>query len=101
MAVYQDDGFTGLNMERPDLQRMLRAIERRQINLVITKDLSRLGRNYLQTGHLIEDFFPRNGVRYIAMNDGIDTLRDNNDIAPFKNILNEMYLSLIHILTPK
>lgn len=63
VAVYQDDGFTGLNMERPDLQRMLRAIERRQINLVITKDLSRLGRNYLQTGHLIEDFFPRNGVR--------------------------------------
>ena len=55
------------------------------------EDLSRLGRNYLQTGHLIEDFFPRNGVRYIAMNDGIDTLRDNNDIAPFKNILNEMY----------
>ena len=51
------------------------------------EDLSRLGRNYLQTGHLIEDFFPRNGVRYIAMNDGIDTLRDNNDIAPFKNIL--------------
>ena len=92
VAVYQDDGFTGLNMERPDLQRMLRAIERRQINLVITKDLSRLGRNYLQTGHLIEDFFPRNGVRYIAMNDGIDTLRDNNDIAPFKNILNEMYV---------
>ena len=67
VAVYQDDGFTGLNMERPDLQRMLRSIERRQINLVITKDLSRLGRNYLQTGHLIEDFFPRNGVRYIAM----------------------------------
>ena len=91
IAVYQDDSFTGLNMERPDLQGMLRAIERRQINLVITKDLSRLGRNYLQTGHLIEDFFPRNGVRYIAMNDGIDTLRDNNDIAPFKNILNEMY----------
>ena len=91
MAVYQDDGFTGLNMERHDLKRMLKAIERKQINLVITKDLSRLGRNYLQTGQLIEDFFPRNGVRYIAMNDGIDTMRDNNDIAPFKNILNEMY----------
>ena len=90
-AVYQDDGYTGLNMERPDLKRMLKAIERRQINLVITKDLSRLGRNYLQTGTLIEDFFPRHGVRYIAMNDGIDTLRENNDIAPFKNILNEMY----------
>ena len=91
VAVYQDDGYTGLNMERPDLKRMLKAIERRQINLVVTKDLSRLGRNYLQTGFLIEDFFPRNGVRYIAMNDGIDTMRDNNDIAPFKNILNEMY----------
>ena len=91
VAGYQDDGYTGLNMERPDLKRMMKAIERRQVNLVITKDLSRLGRNYLQTGHLIEDFFPRNGVRYIAMNDGIDTLRENNDIAPFKNILNEMY----------
>ena len=91
VAVYQDDGYTGLNMERPDLKRMLKAIERRQINLVVTKDLSRLGRNYLQTGFLIEDFFPRHGVRYIAMNDGIDTMRDNNDIAPFKNILNEMF----------
>ena len=91
VEVYQDDGYTGMNMERPDLKRMIKAIERRQVNLVITKDLSRLGRNYLQTGYLIEDFFPRNGVRYIAMNDGIDTLRENNDIAPFKNILNEMY----------
>lgn len=91
VAVFQDDGFTGLNMERPDLKRMLKAIERKQVNLVITKDLSRLGRNYLQTGTLIEDFFPRNGVRYVAMTDGIDTMRDNNDIAPFKNILNEMY----------
>ena len=91
VEVYQDDGYTGLNMERPDLKRMIKAIERRQVNLVITKDLSRLGRDYLQTGYLIEDFFPRNGVRYIAMNDGIDTLRENNDIAPFKNILNEMY----------
>lgn len=68
VAVYQDDGFTGLNMERPDLQRMLRAIERRQINLVITKT-SADWRNYLQTGHLIQDFFQRNGVRDIAMNE--------------------------------
>jgi len=91
VSVYQDDGYTGLNMERPSLKRMLKAVEQRQVNLVITKDLSRLGRNYLQTGYLTEDFFPRNGVRYIAMNDGIDTLLDNNDIAPFKNILNELY----------
>ena len=71
-------------MERPDLQRMLGAIERRQINLVITKDLSRLGRNYLQTGHLIEDFFPKKRCPLYRQNDGIDTLRDNNDMAPFK-----------------
>ena len=70
---------------------MLKAIERRQINLVVTKDLSRLGRNYLQTGFLIEDFFPRTACGISPLNDGIDTMRDNNDIAPFKNILNEMY----------
>ena len=91
VEVYQDDGYTGLNMERPALQRMLKTVERKQVNIVVTKDLSRLGRNYLQTGYLIEDFFPRHGVRYIAMNDGIDTMRESNDIAPFKNILNEMY----------
>jgi len=90
-GIYQDDGFTGLNQERPDFQKMLAAIEHGIVNLVITKDLSRLGRNYLETGHMIEDYFPRHGVRYIALNDGIDTERDNNDIAPFKNILNEMY----------
>lgn len=91
VAVYQDDGYTGLNMNRPDLQRMLRAIERKQIDLVITKDLSRLGRNYLETGRLLEEFFPRHGVRYIALNDSVDSDKENNDIAPFKNILNEFY----------
>lgn len=89
VAVYQDDGYTGLNMNRPDLQRMLRAIERKQIDLVITKDLSRLGRNYLETGRLLEEFFPRHGVRYIALNDSVDSDKENNDIAPFKNILND------------
>ena len=91
VSVYQDDGYTGLDMERPGMKQMLNDISKKQFNLVITKDLSRLGRNYLQTGHLTEDFFPRNGIRYISMNDGIDTLYENNDIAPFKNILNEMY----------
>ena len=96
VAIYcrlsKDDDLDGESASIANQRDMLlKAIERRQINLVITKDLSRLGRNYLQTGTLIEDFFPRHGVRYIAMNDGIDTMRDNNDIAPFKNILNEMY----------
>lgn len=89
--IYQDDGYTGLNMDRPGLKKLLKAVEAKQVNLILTKDLSRLGRNYLETGHLMEDFFPRNGARYIAVNDGIDTMRDSNDIAPFKNILNEMY----------
>lgn len=91
VQVFQDDGYTGLNINRPGLQSLLQAVEKGMINLVITKDLSRLGRNYLETGHLTEDFFPRHGVRYIALNDNIDTNRDMNDIAPFKNILNEYY----------
>ena len=84
MAVYQDDGFTGLNMERPDLKRDAQS-HRAQANQPLSsreRFIYRLGRNYLQTGTLIEDFFPRHGVvRYIAMNDGIDTMRENNDIA--------------------
>ena len=91
VQVFQDDGFTGLNMDRPGLKRLLKAVEEKRVNLVITKDLSRLSRNYLEAGNLTEDFFPRHQVRYIALNDAIDTMRENNDIAPFKNILNEMY----------
>jgi len=91
VAVYIDDGYTGLNMNRPDLMRMMKAIERKQIDIVLTKDLSRLGRNYIETGQLIEDFFPRNNVRYIALNDNVDTANDSNEIAPFRNLLNQMY----------
>ena len=91
VGVYQDDGYTGLNMDRPDLQRALEAARNHEFEIFVTKDTSRLSRNYLEAGHLMEDFFPRNGVRYIAVNDGVDTERENNDIAPFKNILNEMY----------
>jgi len=91
VAVYVDDGYTGLNMNRPDLTRMLKAIERKQIDIILTKDLSRLGRNYIQTGQLMEDCFPRNNVRYIALNDNVDTANDNNEIAPFRNLLNQMY----------
>lgn len=89
---YVDDGYSGLSFERPDFKRMITDIENGKIDLVITKDLSRLGRNYLETGVYIEVFFPERGVRYIALNDGVDTLNNaNTDITPFKNILNEMY----------
>ena len=89
-GIFQDDGFTGLNMDRPDFQKMLGAVERGMFDVILTKDLSRLGRNYLQTGQLIEEFFPKNRVRYIALNDAVDT-NIENDITPFRNILNEMY----------
>lgn len=89
-GVYQDDGYSGLSLERPDLKKMLVAVEQGNFDVIITKDLSRLGRNYLQTGHLIEEFFPRNRVRYIALNDAVDT-NEENDVMVFKNVLNEMY----------
>lgn len=89
-GIFQDDGWSGLNMDRPDFQRLLAEIEQGRYNVVLTKDLSRLGRNYLQTGQLIEDFFPRHHVRYIALNDAVDTDVEN-EITPFRNILNEFY----------
>lgn len=70
---------------------MLKDIEHGYIDCVITKDLSRLGRNYAKTGYYTEEYFLEHGVRYIAVNDNVDTMKDDNDIAPFKNILNEMY----------
>ena len=91
-GIFQDDGYTGLNMERPDFQKMLAAVERKMFDVVLTKDLSRLGRNYIEAGSYIEIFFPRHNVRYIAVTDGVDSLnRQEMDITPFKNILNDMY----------
>ena len=89
-GIFQDDGFTGLNMDRPDFQKMLGAVERGMFDVILTKDLSRLGRNYLQTGQLIEEFFPKNRVRYIALNDAVDT-NIENDITLFRNILNDWF----------
>ena len=89
---YVDDGYTGRNSNRPDFQRMLADIEKGRIGTVITKDLSRLARNYLESGSYIEVFFPKYNVRYIAITDGVDSLtRQQMDITPFKNILNDMY----------
>ena len=92
--IYIDQGFTGTNFNRPDFQRMIKDIEFGKINMVITKDLSRLGRDYIETGEYIEKWFPEKNVRYVSVTDGIDTFANNNgnnDIAPFKSILNDMY----------
>ena len=89
---YVDEGYTGRNFNRPSFQRMIADIEAGKIGCVITKDLSRLGRNYIEAGSYIEIFFPKHNVRYIAVTDGVDSLtRQEMDITPFKNILNDMY----------
>lgn len=90
-GFYVDDGYSGLNYDRPDFQRMLTDIDNGIVNMVITKDLSRLGRDYIQTGYYTEIYFTRKRIRYIAVNDGYDSNRDDNDIAPFRHILNDMY----------
>ena len=89
--VYADDGYSGLNYNRPDFNRLLTDIDGGKVNLVVTKDLSRLGRDYIQTGYYTEIYFVKKRVRYIAVNDGIDTNKQDNDIAPFRNILNDLY----------
>ena len=91
--TYIDDGYSGLNFDRPDFKRMIADIESGRINLVITKDLSRLGRDYIDTGYYLERYFPAKNVRYIAINDGIDTFvqSGNNDMSPFKAVIKIMY----------
>lgn len=87
---YIDDGWSGTNFERPSFQRMIDDIEEGKVNCVITKDLSRLGRNYILTGQYTEIYFPSKNVRYIAISDDVDSDKGESDIAPFRNILNEM-----------
>lgn len=91
--IYIDDGYTGTNFDRPNFQRMIKDIELGKINMVVTKDMSRLGRDYIGTGQYIEKYFPMHNVRYISILDGVDTFLDNsnNEIAPFKAIINDMY----------
>ena len=89
--IYIDDGFTGTNFYRENFQRLLNDIDAGSINMVLTKDLSRLGRDYIQMGYYTEIYFPSKSVRYVALNDGYDSDNSTNDIAPFMNILNDMY----------
>lgn len=90
---YVDDGISGTTFDRYGFNKMLEDIENKSINMVITKDLSRLGRDYIKTGYYIENYFPQNNIRYVAITDGIDTYIDstNNDITPFKAIMNDYY----------
>ena len=86
---YTDDGYSGANFQRPGFQSMLADIEAGKVANVIVKDMSRLGRNYLQVGMYTEMIFPQKGVRFIAINDGVDSAQGENDFAPLRNIFNE------------
>ena len=89
---YVDDGYSGTNFNRPDFKRMIKDIEAGKINMVITKNLARLGRDYIETGRYIETYFPEHDVRYIAILDDVDTFLDKNcETVAFKNIMNDFY----------
>ena len=91
--IYIDDGYSGTTFDRPGFNRLINDIENKLVNMVITKDMSRLGRDYIKTGYYLEKYFPEHNIRYIAITDNIDTYlnNSNNDIAPFKAIMNDYY----------
>lgn len=88
---YVDDGYTGTNFNRPGFQQLIDDIEIGLISAVMVKDLSRLGRDYVSVGNYTDSYFPEHNIRFIAVNDAIDSDEGESEIAPFKNILNEMY----------
>lgn len=88
---YVDDGYTGTNFNRPGFQQLIGDIEIGLVSAVMVKDLSRLGRDYVSVGNYTDSYFPEHNIRFIAVNDAIDSDEGESEIAPFKNILNEMY----------
>lgn len=101
-SVYADDGYSGVNFERPNFQRMLEDIRKGSVNCVIVKDLSRFGRNYIEAGRYIEKIFPMLGVRFIAITDNYDSLEAQGGyggdmVVPFKNLINDAYCRDISI----
>ncbi|WP_308753708.1 recombinase family protein [uncultured Anaerotruncus sp.] len=91
VEIYADDGYTGTNFNRPGFLRMVEDIEAGRVDTVLTKDLSRLGRDYILTGYYLERYFPERGVRYIAVNDRIDTAAEQSDMTPFRAVFNDLY----------
>ena len=89
-GVYADDGYSGLYMDRPDFQRMLADCKQGKIDIVVTKDMSRLTRNSTHSGQLRDEFFPKHHIRYIGVTDGVDTGKDD-DLIAFRSVFNEIY----------
>ena len=86
---FVDDGWSGANFQRPGFIEMMDGVDRGEVKCVVVKDLSRIGRNYLQVGMFTEITFPKKGVRFIAINDGVDSAQGDNDLTPLKNLFNE------------
>lgn len=89
--TYVDDGYSGTNFQRPGFQRMMRDAEDKIINVIVVKDLSRIGRNYIEVGKLTDETLPALGCRFIALNDSVDTMLGDNDMAVYRNLFNEFY----------
>src|SRR5574344_205984 len=88
---YVDDGYTGTNFNRPGFQKLLEDMEMGYVSAIIVKDMSRIGRDYLQVGYYTDTFFPDHNIRFIAINDCVDSDDGENELAPFRNVMNEMY----------
>lgn len=87
--IYIDDGWSGTNFQRPAFQRMMADAKDRRINVIVVKDLSRLGRNHIEVGRLTDDVFPELGIRFVAVNDRVDSLLGEDDMAAYRNLFNE------------
>ena len=91
LIIYSDDGVSGVTMNRPGFNEMMAELELGHAAAVFVKDMSRLGRNYIEVGRLMEEFFPQHDIRLIAVSDAIDTFEGDNELAPIKNLFNEWY----------
>lgn len=91
LIIFSDDGISGVTMNRPGFQQMIEAIEKQQASAVFVKDMSRLGRNYIEVGRLTEEFFPEHEIRLVAVSDNIDTDEGENELTPIRNLFNEWY----------
>ena len=88
---FVDDGYTGTNFNRPGFTEMIEAAEQGYIGTILVKDMSRLGRDYLQVEFYTDNFFPEHNIRFIAVNDGVDSAEGENEFAPFRNIMNKIF----------
>lgn len=91
IVTFVDDGVSGFTMDRPGFNEMMRQLEEGKASALFVKDLSRLGRNYIEVGRLMEEFFPEHDIRLVAVSDNIDTAEGENELAPIRNLFNEWY----------